>query len=309
MRHERLLLGLAQTLFHGFFDTCQTCAVLVFGQFAHATHATVTQVVDVIDFATAVAQVHQDLHHGQDVVVGQNHRACGFWCTHFGVELHTTHARQIVRVWVVEQTLEQGLHRIFCRWLARAHHAIDGHACSEFVHGFVCTQSLRNVRTLVEFVGVDTLQFLHAGFAQFLEQGFCQLIVGTGNQFAGVAVDDVLGQHAANQEIFWHADVRGFAFVQLAGVTCSHALVFGNDHFAGFVSDVKASHFTAQTLGHKFHLCAAVHQAEVVVHEEVREDGFWCQADGFQQNRHGHLAATVDAEVQQVFGIEFEIEP
>ena len=201
------------------------------------------------------------------------------------------------------------MHRVFCWRLARAHHAVNGHACCEFVHSFVCAQGLRNVRTLVEFVGIDTLQLLHTGFAQFLEQGFCQLIVGTGNQFAGVAVDDVLGQHAANQEVFRHADVGGFAFVQFAGMTCSHALVFGNDHFAGFVSDVKASHFTAQTLGHKFHLCAAVHQAEVVVHEEVRKDSFWCQANGLQQNRDGHLAATVDAEIQQVFGVEFEVKP
>ena len=170
VRHQRLLLGLAQTLFHGLFDPCQTGAVLVFGQFADATHAAVAQVVDVIDFAVAVAQVHQDLDHGQDVLVGQHHRAGGFVAAHLGVELHAAHARQVVGVRVVEQALEQGLHRVFRRRLAGAHHAVDGHARGELVDRFVGAQGLRNVRALVEFVGVDALQVLHAGGAQLLQQ-------------------------------------------------------------------------------------------------------------------------------------------
>ena len=75
VRHQRLLLGLAQAFLHGLLDAGQAGAVLVLGQFADATHAAVAQVVDVVDFAAAVAQVHQDLDHGQDVLVGQHHRA------------------------------------------------------------------------------------------------------------------------------------------------------------------------------------------------------------------------------------------
>jgi hypothetical protein len=33
------------------------------------------------------------------------------------------------------------------------------------------------------------------------------------------------------------------------------------------------------------------------------------QADGLQQDRDRHLAATVDAEVQQVLGVELEVQP
>jgi hypothetical protein len=56
-------------------------------------------------------------------------------------------------------------------------------------------------------------------------------------------------------------------------------------------------------------LRAFVHQREVVEHEEVREDLFRRQADGLQQDRHRHLAATVDAEVQDVLRVELEVQP
>jgi hypothetical protein len=71
----------------------------------------------------------------------------------------------------------------------------------------------------------------------------------------------------------------------------------------------KAGHFAAQALGDELHLRAAVHQAEVVVDEEVRQDRFRVQADGLEQDRDRHLAAAVDAEVQDVLGVELEIEP
>ena len=201
------------------------------------------------------------------------------------------------------------MHCVFSRWLARAHHAVDGDTGGELVDGFVHAQGLRHVGTLVEFVGVDAMQLLHTGFAQFLEQGFCQLVIGTGDQLTGVAVDDVLGNHTADEEVFWHADVRGFAFFQFASVACCYALVFGNNDFAGFVSDVEAGNFTTQTLGDKFHLCAAVHQTEAVIHKEVGQNSFLCQTNRFEQNGDRHFAATVHAEIQEVFWIELEVEP
>ena len=92
-------------------------------------------------------------------------------------------------------------------------------------------------------------------------------------------------------------------------MACGHTLVFGHDDLARLVGQVETRHFTAQTLGHKFHLCAAVHQTEVVVDEEVRQDGFVVQANGLEQNRDRHLAAAVHAEVQQVFRVEFKVQP
>ena len=91
--HQRLLLGLAQTFFHSFFDTGQTSAVLVFGQFANTAHTAVAQVVDVVHFATAIAQVHQNLDNRQNVFVGQDHGTSCLGATQLGIELHTADAR------------------------------------------------------------------------------------------------------------------------------------------------------------------------------------------------------------------------
>ncbi len=88
MRHQRLLFSLAQTLFHGLFDAGQAGAVLVFSQLAHTAHPAIAQVIDVVHFAATVAQVHQDLHHRQDVVVRHDHGACGLFTAHTRIELH-----------------------------------------------------------------------------------------------------------------------------------------------------------------------------------------------------------------------------
>ncbi len=205
--------------------------------------------------------------------------------------------------------MEQGLHRVFGGRLAGTHHTVDGHAGSKLVNGFVDTQGLGNVRALIQFVGVQALHILNTGRAEFFQQCFGQLFVGLCNDLAGIGIDDVASQHAADQEVLGHADVCRAGLLQFAGMTGSDALVFRDHHLAGFVRDVVASNFTAQALGNVFHLCTAVHQAEVVVDEEVGKDGFRRQANRLQQDGDRHLAATVHTEEQDVFGVELEVQP
>ncbi len=309
VRHQGFGLGLAQTFLDSLLDTRQARAVLVLGQFAHATHAAVAQVVDVIDFATAIAQLDQDLDDSQDVRIGQDHRTSALVAAHAGVELHATHARQVVRVFRVEQALEQSLHGVFGRRLARAHHAVDGHAGSQLVGRFVGGQRLRDVGTLVQLVREQDVDVEDAGGAQLLEQRFGQLFVGLGNQLARVGVDLVLGQHATEQEVFGHAQLRGTGLFQLTGVTCGDALVFFDNDGTGLVSDVETGDFALEALGHERQQRACVHQLDVIELEEGFQDLLVVQADGLQQGRDRHLAATVHAEVQQVLRVEFEVEP
>ncbi len=158
VRHQRLLLGLAETLLDRLLDARQTAAVLVLGEFADATHAAVAEVVDVIDFAAAVAQLDEDLDHVEDVLVGQRHRAFGHVAADARVELHAADARQVVGVRVVEQAAEQSLHRVFGRRLAGAHHAVDGHARGQLVSGLVRRQRLADVAAFVQLVGVDAVR-------------------------------------------------------------------------------------------------------------------------------------------------------
>ena len=162
---------------------------------------------------------------------------------------------------------------------------------------------------MVQFIGVDALQIFDAAGAQFFQQSFCQLFVGLGNDFAGFFFNDVAGNNASDQEVFWNRHMGGTGLFHFTRVACSDTLVFGDHHIAGFVGDVKTRNFTAQTLGHKFHLSAAVHQLERVVDEEVGQNCFRRQANGFEQNGDRHFAATVDAEIQNIFGVEFVVQP
>ena len=73
MRHQVVGLGLAEVRSSdGAFHASQSGAELVFGQFADGAHAAVAEVIDVIDLAVPVAQLHQNLHHRNDVLIGQN---------------------------------------------------------------------------------------------------------------------------------------------------------------------------------------------------------------------------------------------
>ncbi len=309
VRHQRLGLGLAQALLHGLLDAREAAAVLVLGQLADAAHAAVAEVVDVVDLAAAVAQLDEDLDDVEDVLVAQRHGAVGGVAADAGVELHAAHARQVVGVTAVEQAVEQRLDGVFRRGLAGAHHAIDGHARGELVGRLVGGQRLADVGTFVELVRVQRLDLADAGDAQLLEQRLGDLVIGLRDDLAGLRVDHVAGDDAGDEEVFRHADERRARLLELAHVARSDALVLLDDDVAALVGDVEACDFAAQPVGHELHLRARVHQAEVVEHEEVRQDLLGVQADGLEQDRDRHLAAAVDAEVEDVLRVELEIEP
>ena len=279
VRHQVFRLSLAQTFLHGAFNTRQPGTELVFCQFADAAHTAIAEVVDIVDFALAVTQVHQQLDRVEDVLVGQHHRAGTARAVQAAVDLHAANTRQVVRVFAIEQTLEQCFNGVFGRRLAGAHHAVDGDTRGGLVGGVVRAQRRRHVRTLIQVVRVQRLDFLHAGVTQLLEHAFGQFVVGVGQDFTGVRVDDVLRQHAAQQVVFRHADQLGARGIQVADVLGVDALVLLDHDLAVLVGNVEASDFTAQTLGHEFHQCAFRLEREVIEHEEVRQDLFRRQAD------------------------------
>src|SRR3569623_629562 len=101
-------------------------------------------------------------------------------------------------------------------------------------------------------------------------------------------------------------DTRALDFPHVLGID---ALVLGDDGLAGFVGNVETRDFAAQPLGDEFPLGAFGTQSEIIEHEEVRQYLLDAHADGFEQYRDRHLATAVDAEEQNVFRVEFEIEP
>src|SRR5690606_15984339 len=267
--HQVFGLGLAQTLLDGALNADETCTELVFGQFADTTHAAVAQVIDVIDLATAVTQLDQHLDGFKDVFVGQRERTFdAFATTQTAVHLHAAHARQIVGFFAVEQTLEQRLDGVFRGGLTRAHHAVDGHARSVLVDGFVGTQRCGDVAAAVEIVDVERLDLADVGRADIAQDRFGDLVVGVGDDFARFRIDDVLGEHAADQEVFGHRDALHAGVREIADVLGVDALVFLDNDVAVTVGDVEAGHLALPALRHELEHAAFGMDLDLVEIEE-----------------------------------------
>ncbi len=157
--------------------------------------------IDVIDFAAPVAQVDQDLDDGNDVLVRQRARTGQLIAADAAVEFHPAHCGQVVTLLGVKQAVEQRANSIFGRGLARTHHAIDRHLRSQLVGGFVGAQRLRDVGALIQIVGIDGLDRIHAAFDDLLQQIFRHLIVGIGDDLPCLLVDQAVPQCASDQEI------------------------------------------------------------------------------------------------------------
>ena len=92
-------------------------------------------------------------------------------------------------------------------------------------------------------------------------------------------------------------------------MTYGNALVFADNDFATLGGNVKARGFATHTLWHQFELDGVFGQVESIKREEILEDLLIVVAQRFQQYRHWHFTAAVNAEIQIVFGVVFKIEP
>ena len=88
-----------------------------------------------------------------------------------------------------------------------------------------------------------------------------------------------------------------------------NTLVFSDQNFAIFVCNIKTGNFTAQMFSDEFHFCAFAMQSEIIEDKEIGKYLFIAHADGFEQDRNWHLAATIDAEEQDIFRIKLKVEP
>ena len=90
---------------------------------------------------------------------------------------------------------------------------------------------------------------------------------------------------------------------------CGDALVFGDNDLARFVEDVKFRHLAAQAVNPAVEKNAFLAEFKVVKFKKGLENLLMRHANCLEQNGHGHFAAAVDAEEQDVFRVELEIEP
>ena len=90
--------------------------------------------------------------------------------------------------------------------------------------------------------------------------------------------------------------------IHVADVLGVDAFVLGDNDLAVLVRDVETGDLAAQPLGHELSIEPSAISCRLSKTKKCARICFGRQADGLQQDRDRHLAATVDPEVQDVLG-------
>ena len=147
------------------------------------------------------------------------------------------------------------------------------------------------------------------GLAERGQVVFVDLVVGGRQQFAGLRVDDVVRQDAADEVFVRHGQRGDAGLLELAHVARGDALA-GFDDDVVAVGQVEVQRLAAQALGdeHQLHAFLGI-DVEGVDLEELVQHLLVGVAERAQQHRHRQLAATVDAGEQRVLRVELEVQP
>ena len=199
MRHDGVDINRGHALLDGALHAHQAEAVLVFHELAHRADAAVAEMVDVVDFALAVAQFVQRLDDGKDVILAQHAHGVGNIQLQTHVHLHAAHGREVIALGIEEQALEQRFRRFAGRRLTGAHDAIDFDQRLLIAFDLVGLQRVADVGTGVDVVDVEHVELAVARLLQRVQQLLGDLVAGLGIDFAGLLVDQFVGQVTAIQ--------------------------------------------------------------------------------------------------------------
>ena len=310
LRHHGVDIDAGHPLLDRALHAQQADAVLVLHQLADRAHAPVAEMVDVVDLALAVAQVDQRLDDGQDVFLAQ--RAMGVGRVEFEAHVHLDAADrgQVVALAVEEQRLEHGLRRVDGRRLAGTHHAIDVEQRVFTRHVLVGVQRVADVGADIDVVDVEQRQFLVALLVERLQRLLGDFLAGLGVDFAGLRIDEVLGEIVADQFLVRQAQRLEALFLQLARGAHGQLLAgFEHDLAAVGVDQVVDGAVAAETGGVERHAPAFLGALVADLLVERGQDGFAVETEREHQRGHRNLAAAVDAREHDVLGVEFDIEP
>ena len=237
LRHDGVDLDRRHALLDRPLHAQQPDAVLVLHELADRAHPAIAEIVDVVDLAAAVAQVDQRADDRDDVLLAEHaHRVLGVE-VEAHVHLHAADRREVVALLVEEQRLEHRLRRVDRRRLARAHHPVDVEERILAVLVLVDGQRVADVAAHVDVVDLEQLQLLLAELGKRLEQLGGDLVARLGVDLAGLQVDDVLGDVAADQRLVGDAQRLDLLLLELLGEPRGDLLAGLGDDLAGLGVD------------------------------------------------------------------------
>ena len=328
----------AHSFANGAFHTQQSHTILIFHQFADRTDTTVAEVVNIVNFPFAVTQFNQTLDNTQNIIFTQRAvsiRRIFKRNVQSNIHLHTTDRRQVITVIVKEQRTEQLISRFIGRRFTRTHNAIDIQQSFFAVMVFVCFQRIADIRADINVVNVKNLDFADFCRRNIGQNFFIQFSTGICNNFTGFRIDDCSRQKFAKQLI--RADFIEFQpFIgQFLSRTRRQFFAFFPNGFTGFgINQVEIKFNAFHTLRQEFDFPGLFVGNISVNIIEIAQNFFFIHSFDFgridffalsfqffdfvfgffgiqriQNGSNRQLAATVDAGINQIFGIKFKIEP
>ena len=328
----------AHSFANGSFHAQQAHTVLVFHQFADRTDAAVAEMVNIVNFAFAVAQLDQTFDNTQNIVFAQRPisiRRVIKRDVQRNIHLYAADRRQVIALNIKEQAFKQLISGFIGRRFTRAHNAIDVKQSLFAAVVLVGFQRVSDIRTDVNAVDKQGSDFADLGFGNLVKQLLVQFGAGFGDNFAGFAVNHVVGQKLAIHLLLGNA-VKFQPFVsQLLSRTRRQLFAPFQNHVAGFgINQIKIKLDTLHAFGNKLGLPVLfVGNIGVGVIEVIENFLFVHAFDfgavdfltifgqlfnllfrllGIQRIQNGsdrQLAAAVDTGINQIFGVKFKIQP
>ncbi len=298
-----------QTLADGTLDTQQTDAVLVFEKLTDSADAAVTQMVNVVDLTVAVFQLQEVADRLEDVVLGQRALFQGGVKAKAFVQLQTTNRTQIVAVRVEEEVVEQHLGGFDRWWITRTQAFIDLEDRFVLAGDLVGHERVAERGVRVHLVHEQDRHIFNAAVEDLFDESFVEVGVDGDNDVA-VTVPDVFGQNLADHVFDRKSLVFQAGLLHLTDRTLGNTAVLLDVDFAGFrVGDIGGSTLAAEELVVELLLEVTVTHPHAFLLIEVVEQLFVGEAESLEQHGCVQLTAAVNADVEDVFGVELEVKP
>ena len=224
--------------------------------------------------------------------------------------LHATHGRKVVALGIEEQRVEHRLGGVERRRLARAHDAVDVEQRLLARRVLVDRERGPDVGADVDVIDVEHRQFVEAVVEQARQGLGRDLVAGLGEDLAGLGTEEILGEVLAVEVLVAGAQRLDPLLGQEPGRAGRHLLAGLDRDLAGVgVDQVDGGLHALQAIRVERHAPAV---GRVLVDDRVvegRQDLLAVHAEGEEQRRDRDLPAPVDAGVDDVLGVELDVEP
>src|SRR5262249_50997353 len=216
----------------------------------------------------------------------------------------------IVSLGIKEQRPEHCLRGLDGRRLTWAHDAVDIEQRILSRHVLVDRERVADVSADVNVVDVEQRQFLVAGLDQNLEILLGDLLAGFHVDFARAAVCQILGNIVTDQFVIGHTQRFKALLGELTRLTHGQFLAcLDNDTAAIGIDEIVDGLVALQTVGIEWHAPAFLGALVADVFIERRQYLLAIEAERVKQRRNRDFAPAIDACVDDVLGIEFDVEP